>query len=304
MRSNPEWVIRDDAGQPLAAAHNPAWSVDDDKYAYALDPSHPRFVDHLEQLYHRIVVEYGYAYLKLDFLFAAAVEGRRYNLNLTRAQTLRRGLEAIRRGAGHETFIVGCGCPLGPAVGIVDGMRIGPDVAPYWGAEVEPGTRLAINAIVARSFMHRRLWLNDPDCVLLRGRETSLSREERFVLAAVVAVSGGMLLVSDNMALLEQEGQRLRALAEAIGSEVDRASGNEPPMAEHLMRSQPIQMLVSHGAGSIFYLLLNLGETTQHVARPAKSNMGRQPILIGPDGETESPEIIALPGHSGRIVRC
>jgi alpha-galactosidase len=304
MQANPDWLIRDHAGQPLAAAYNPAWSAADDKSAYALDPSHPEFAKHLKQLYRRIVDESGYTYLKLDFLFAAAVEGRRHDANLTRAQTLRRGLDAIRRGAGPEAFIVGCGCPLGPAVGIVDGMRIGPDVAPYWGTEVKPGARLAINAIVARSFMHRRLWLNDPDCALLRARETHLSHEERFALAAAIAVSGGMLLVSDDVSLLDAESERLHALAAGIGLDVDRTSGHEPPIAKDLMCSEPMQTLVSGGAGSIFYLLLNLGEITQHISTPAKPNAGRRATLIGPDGEIEAPEKITLPPHSGRIIRC
>ena len=50
----------------------------------------------------------------------------------TRAERLRLGLEAIRAGAGDDAFLLGCGCPLGPAIGVVDGMRIGPDVAPWW----------------------------------------------------------------------------------------------------------------------------------------------------------------------------
>ena len=130
------------------------------------------------------MANFGYGYLKLDFLYAAAAEGIRHDPAITRAQTLRRGLEAIRRGAGEQTFILGCGCPLGAAVGIVDGMRIGPDVAPYWGASAggagEPGTALAIDAILARSFMHRQLWLNDPDCVMLRAKETqALERRAR-----------------------------------------------------------------------------------------------------------------------------
>jgi alpha-galactosidase len=302
MHANPNWLIRDQAGQPKAAAHNPAWSRVEDKSAYALDPSHPEFADHLERLYRRIVGEFGYGYLKLDFLFAAAVEGRRHDPNLTRAQTLRRGLEAIRRGAGTETFILGCGCPLGPAVGIVDGMRIGPDVAPYWGAEVEPGAALAIKAIIARSFMHRRLWLNDPDCALLRVRETRLSHEERFALAAAIAVSGGMLLVSDDVSLLDAESARLHALATEIGIDVDRASGQQPPIAEDLMQSAPLQVLVSQGARSTFYLLLNLGETTEHISTPTKPDGGRRAKLISPEGEIDAPETMTLPPHSGRIV--
>src|SRR6266550_1977358 len=188
-------------GDPLRVVNNPVWTAGDDKSAYALDPSNPNFSEYLERLFRRLVHEFGYRYLKIDFLFAAAAEGYRYDSNLARAQTLRRSLEAIRRGAGNDAFILGCGCPLGPAVGIVDGMRIGPDVAPFWGSTAtgtaDPSTVYALDAIIARSFMHRRLWLNDPDCLMLRARETRLTADERAALAATIASSGGMLLISD-----------------------------------------------------------------------------------------------------------
>ena len=103
---------------------------------------------------------FGYDYLKLDFLFAAAAEGTRHDPGLTRAQTLRRGLEAIRRGAGKKTFILGCGCPLGPAIGIVDGMRIGPDVAPHW----ERRSWRAMSALRSSNWRARRTLRSESNC--------------------------------------------------------------------------------------------------------------------------------------------
>jgi hypothetical protein len=50
--------------------------------------------------------------------------------SLTPAQRVRAGYDAIRRGAGDDTFLLGCGAPQGACIGVVDGMRIGPDVAP------------------------------------------------------------------------------------------------------------------------------------------------------------------------------
>lgn len=303
MRTHPDWLIRNQNGEPLPAARNPSWTAGEDKFAYALDPSHPEFTQHQEQLFHRLVHEFGFGYLKLDFLFAAAAGGRRYDPNLTRAQTLRRGLEAIRRGVGDETFLLGCGCPLGPAIGVIDGMRIGPDVAPYWGGDAEPGTRLAINAIIARSFMHRRLWLNDPDCMMLRVSETRLSREERFALAAAIAVSGGMLLLSDDMNLLDEDSTRLFRMAAAIGMEVDGASGNEPPLAGTLMHDTAMPTLVAQGRQGVSYLLLNTGEIPKEVSLAVMLSAVERAQLIGPNGESDAPAKIELPAHSGRIIR-
>ena len=172
-----------ESGEPVRAGYNPNWTASDDKFAYALDPSNPAFRAHLRHLFAKLTRDFGYSYLKLDFLYAAAAPGKRHDQNLTRGETLRQGLEAIRAGAGDDAFILGCGCPLGQAVGVVDGMRIGPDVSPFWGSTAsgagDPSTVYALDAIIARSFMHRRLWLNDPDCLMLRARKTRLTADER-----------------------------------------------------------------------------------------------------------------------------
>lgn len=270
MRERADWFITHrETGEPLRAGYNPNWTSSEDKYAYALDPSHPEFAAHLERLFRTIVEEFGYDYLKLDFLYAAAAEGLRHDPTMTRAETLRRGLAAIRRGAGDHTFILGCGCPLGAAVGIVDGMRIGPDVAPYWGATTgttgEPGTALAIDAILARSFMHRRLWLNDPDCLMLRAKETRLSNDERQALAWTIAASGGMLLISDDMRLLDDESSRLYRKVAHIGAEIDKRSRLDPPLVEDLLSDSPLKILCD----GTRKLLLNMSDTSQRVETEA-----------------------------------
>ncbi len=291
MREHGDWFISHRDGQPLRAGYNPNWTTSDDKYAYALDPSHPEFAAHLERLFRKIVEDFGYQYLKLDFLYAAAAEGIRHDPAMTRAQTLRRGLEAIRRGAGDGTFILGCGCPLASAVGVVDGMRIGPDVAPYWGvgagASGEPGTALAIDAILARSFMHRRLWLNDPDCLMLRAKETRLSNDEREALAWAIAASGGMLLISDDLGLLDLESARLFQEVARIGAEVDEASKVEPPMVADLMADGPSRILTSAAGDGEINLLLNMGDEPRRIEVKASSG-------------DSTPD---LAPHSARIVR-
>ncbi|HKV55680.1 MAG TPA: glycoside hydrolase family 36 protein [Candidatus Binataceae bacterium] len=302
MRGHPGWFIGAPGAEPTAVVRNPSWTAGDDKFAYALDPSHPEVVEHLERLFDRLARVFGYGYLKLDFLFAAAA-GPCHDPGLTRAETLRRGLEAIRRGAGNQTFLLGCGCPLGQAVGVVDGMRIGPDVAPDWGGEVEPGTRVAIDAIVARSFMHRRLWLNDPDCLMLRGSETRLTREERFALAAAIAASGGMLLISDDMSLLTDEAAALFRMASEIGTEVDSASYDETPLATTLMANPALKTIETQTGRGRLRLMLNLGETAQSVSKSTLGLDNTAALVSGPDGETSLAEHLVLPAHSARIIR-
>jgi len=311
MRAHPDWFIMRDSGEPVRAGYNPNWSAIDDKFAYALDPSNPAFAEHLERLFDRLSRKFGYTYLKLDFLYAAAAEGRRHARNLTRAETLRRGLEAIRRGAGDGAFLLGCGCPLGQAVGIVDGMRIGEDVAPYWESSAQemgvPGTAQALEAVLARSFMHRQLWLNDPDCLMLRARETALSGEERHSLAATIAVSGGMLVISDDVSLLTRESATLFHAVAKVGAEIDRQSRAEPPLAvERVPGAAPTLRILSKrlSDGSI-HMVLNRGESVERIDA-AQLNLGaglRCAVFELGKEEREARGQIEIPPHGARLVR-
>jgi alpha-galactosidase len=209
FRERPEWLLRTPAGRPRRACWNPGWGVRDS--AYALDTTHPDVLAWLVELARTAVQQWGYRVLKLDFLYAAALPGVRHDPDATRAHALRRGQQAIRDGAGEEAFLLGCGCPLGPAVGLVDGMRIGPDVAPFWTNWISRwllrdrhgvATKNAVRNILTRAFMHRRWWLNDPDCLMVRGGETALTLDEVESLAAVIGLTDGMFVISDRMEAL------------------------------------------------------------------------------------------------------
>ena len=184
---------------------------------YGLDPTIPEVRDHLRDLAATLVAM-GYRYLKLDFAFSPSFDGVWADRSFTPAQRVRAGFDAIREGAGDDVFLLGCGVPLSNVVGVVDANRIGADVAPSWslGSQqsllagypgTQPATRHAWVDTAVRSFMHRRLWLNDPDCVMLRSKETELSPEAAHTWARAVGVSGGMVIVSDDLSLLGDDAR-------------------------------------------------------------------------------------------------
>jgi len=199
-REHPEWVVRDATGQPVVAQHN--WNRD----CYGLDCTHPEVQAWLRELFRTVVEEWGFEYVKLDFLFGAAVPGRRYDPQATRVSAYRQGLAVIRDTVG-ERFILGCGSLMGPTVGLVHANRIGADVAPFWfrGEDpCEPAAKMSMLNLFTRSWMHERWWQNDPDCVLLREANSELSEAEVRTIASAVALSGGMLLYSDDMSVLSE----------------------------------------------------------------------------------------------------
>ena len=212
-QEHPDWAVEYKPGRPYLAMVN--WQQN----CYAMDLTRPEAIEWLERVFRTVFDDWGYDYVKIDFLYAGAVDGRRHDPNVTRARAYRRGIEVVRRIAG-ERFILGCGHPMGPSVGIVNGSRISPDVAPFWhpaAPQLEPGrsdlslvsTANALRNTLARSWMHGRLWLNDPDCLLARDSDTALTPDETRTLATVIALSGGMMLDSDNLARLSEEGTAL-----------------------------------------------------------------------------------------------
>ncbi len=212
-----EWLLQDEKGRLASAGFN--WN----RFCYGLDVTRPEVQEWTRELIATATEYWGYRYLKLDFLYAAALPARRHRPTFTRAQALRRGLEVIRQAAGPDTFIVGCGCPLGPAIGLVDGMRISADVAPNWkprearlGPLVAndpafPSTANAVYNTITQEWMHRRLWLNDPDALILREAGNRMKLAEVRSLATVISFSGGSWMLGDDMTRLEPNRQKLAA---------------------------------------------------------------------------------------------
>ena len=241
-RRHPDWIARHmvdgaDAG-PLRTWWNPAWGGGEDGFMYGLDTTHPEVVAHLEAV-SAAVVDAGFPYLKLDFTFSPSVDGGYADPTRTPAERVRAGFAAIRRGAGDDAFLLGCGVPLANVVGLVDANRIGPDVAPVWSLApadevvagylgIQPATAHAFTNTLTRTYMHRRLWLNDPDCLMLRTDDTGLSPAAARTWAHAVGVSGGMALVSDDLSLLGPEARGLLDEVIALGRATDadaRAGG-------------------------------------------------------------------------------
>ena len=252
-RAHPDWIARmPDGSAELPGGINEIWNG----IVNVLDTSNPEVIAHLEGVAGSLV-DAGYTYLKLDFTYAPSFDGVYHDPSMTPAERVRAGYDAIRRGAGDDAFILGCGVPLGAVVGVVDGNRIGPDVAPRWEVGTEewapsgyreqlPSTRNAWQSTLARSFMHRRLWLNDPDCLMLRTDETELSADAANAWARAIAASGGMALVSDDLSLLGQDAHELLDEVIRVGRAVDEVAAlGRPPVCDDLLEHRPPQRLSS-----------------------------------------------------------
>jgi alpha-galactosidase len=242
-REHPDWLLKDERGKAINAGFFYQF------FGRALDATHPAVQEHLRSLAETLTQRWGFELLKLDYCYAGALPGRRYDPKSTRAQALRRGLEIIRQAVGEETFLLGCGCPFGPAIGLVDGMRVGPDTAPNWepwfnwlpwAAKLlrrepsPPALRNSLRHVLNLSCMHRRWWWNDPDCLVVREEDTRLSEAEIQSNVTLTGLSGGMVVDSDDLTRLPLERLELLSLLSPVlspgGQPLDLLKRDMPEM--------------------------------------------------------------------------
>lgn len=191
------------ANSDLAQAH-PDWLVGDaghnwDQPLHGLDLTHPSVIGYLAEVFHGLR-EQGFDYFKLDFLYGGALPGPRY-ADETPVAAYRQGLQSIRKAIGPDAYLVGCGAPIIPSIGLVDAMRVSADTYnptdPDNGGDVLRGKP----AIEARAWQHGRLWVNDPDCLVARPEFN-----QRSAWADTITAYGGLRSASDRIAALDDWG--------------------------------------------------------------------------------------------------
>ena len=169
-----------------------------------LDVTHPGAAAHLQAVF-RSLAEWGFDYFKLDFLYAGALPGRRHR-DASPIAAYREALRLVRDAVGSGATLLGCGAPLLPSLGLVDAMRVGPDVATHYeparGGDLSaPSGRGAALSVRARAFQHGRFWTNDPDCLITR---PEVERREEW--AGTVERWGGLRASGDGLAALDGWG--------------------------------------------------------------------------------------------------
>jgi hypothetical protein len=196
------WLVAVDS--PLAK-EKPSWFVATEDFTHPsgkykiLDPTHPEVAEHLKSTI-RSLVDQGFRYLKLDFLYTGAFEGRRYS-PVTGIQSFVTGMRIIREAAGPGVSLASCGAPGLAVRPFVDSWRTGPDIAYQYpsGRPAWADVALQIQNLSARWFLCGSMRC-DIDPLLVRG-----PRRIEEVQAALwaVALGAGGFFVSDDLRQLE-----------------------------------------------------------------------------------------------------
>ncbi len=252
---------------------------------YVLDGTHAEAQAHLESVLRTMRTEWGCTYFKLDANFWGAIHGGRFHdPRATRIEAYRRGMEAVRRGAG-DAFILGCNHPLWPSLGLVHGSRSSNDIKRTW-ARVKGTARQNL----LRNWQNGRLWWNDPDAVVLTG----LPEEEVRFHATAIYASGGMLLSGDDLTKVAPETlARLRKLQPPTGAAARFADD-----------SLEVGTVESTAGRLVF--LLNWSDAPRTLSFTLDRPQRLAELWSGEDlgTRTAGPVSLTLPAHAGRVLVC
>jgi alpha-galactosidase len=198
-RDHPEWLVGD-------AAPGSGWG---EQRLAALDATSRGGEAWLREVFGTLrAMEIDY--FKIDFIYAGAMAGRRADPSVDDPSVAgiaayRHGLQVIREAIGADSYLLGCGAPILPSVGLVDAMRVGPDIAhhvePLDGDLSQPSQRAAAMNSRWRAWQQGRFWVNDADC-LVAGPHV----EQREEWAQVVEAYSGLRSSSDRLRGLDDWG--------------------------------------------------------------------------------------------------
>ena len=168
----PDWWVLDDNGEPIRFSN-----LGTGDYVI-LDVTHPDVADWLRTLIEEKVGQ-GYGYLKLDFLYAGAMEGQRAQ-EVTGIEAYHIGMQILREAAG-DAWILACGAPCCPPSAMRNHFE--PPLTSHLKVPQSPKSTSIDgrpDPTAARAWTQGRWWWMDPDQVLVREPLTDIEVRERW----------------------------------------------------------------------------------------------------------------------------
>ena len=175
------------------------------KRAY-IDYSRPEAKKYLFDLFHKLSVEWGYRYIKIDLIIDAIALGGYDDPDRNMVSVFRDAWRIVKSAVTDDTVLLSCSSPIGASVG-ADSIRIGMDIFESWNA-LKNVARQVLKRLYVREYA-----LIDPDCIMLRTSEKEDGECFRFctrkggelrVFLTFLSVCGGTVMFSDKLSLLNE----------------------------------------------------------------------------------------------------
>jgi alpha-galactosidase len=139
-KTHPEYFLHDQDGRMIIEIRRTEGTDRDRVY---FDYSHPGARAHIAERIRAIVNDYGFPYVKIDFMRfglnkdilrnkPAIKSIKAHDPTITDVERMRLGLQAMREAVGPDNYLLGCSAVFGPCIGFVDGMRTGADISPKY----------------------------------------------------------------------------------------------------------------------------------------------------------------------------
>src|SRR5574344_380114 len=212
-----DWLLRNKNGKPVCAGLNTSWGDFCGKNQpswpcsfFCLDLSNFDVAEYLDSLMDRVINEWGFRYIKLDFLYAGMLQGKFVNGG-TAYQWYNSALRILTSRKtnvkGQHVMYLGCGMPFESSFNYLPLSRIGPDTKETWDVNYlrdlhfsgRPGAIGNMQSTLGHAFWDQSIYINDPDVIFLRDTNSTLTCNEKELIALVNFFFGGQLMISDDM---------------------------------------------------------------------------------------------------------
>ena len=242
-REKPDWLLREtqpcskgglgkpSLSKPVVAGFNHLW----DKQYYCLDISREDVLVYLKSIIDLIIDEWGFRYLKLDFLYAGVFSGayeksgapHEHYLNACKTLTAK-----TQNAKNLPVGFLGCGLPLGLSYRFFPLSRTGADTREEWdwhlvrllGHVGRPGAWINLRNTIGRTHLDGTVYVTDPDVIFLRSKNCKLKKNEKELIALVNFLLAGQIMFSDDPLYLKEEDL---ALTRRINALYEQLSGDE-----------------------------------------------------------------------------
>ena len=144
----------------------------------------------------------GFDCFKLDYLYAVSLplyDGK------NRSQVAYESYKFLRDILGDK-IIIGAGCNMAPSFGLFDYVKVGPNISLEWddawiskkAHRERNSTRVAIVNTLYRSIFNGKVFMNDPDIILIK-KESKLTPEQQESLSMINVLFGSNLAISEDL---------------------------------------------------------------------------------------------------------
>ena len=215
---HPDWLLRAEKGNLVVAGYNPLWGKNGN--FYCLDLSNDEVISYLDSLMDKIINEWGFRYIKLDFLYAGMLYGQYQNETAAYkiySRAIKTLTEKNQTKDGKAVTYLGCGVPFELSFKYLPLSRIGCDTFEHWENKMlrlikwngRNEAYLNIKDTLGHAMWNKTIFACDPDVIFIRSENCSLSKEQKFLIAGINTLFGSQLMYSDDPGKAGPEEEKL-----------------------------------------------------------------------------------------------